>query len=268
MDAVQKGNLSKALQLLCDGADANEVDKVYGWTSLHIAARDGKVGLAKVLLKHNADPNSRDSVGQTPLHRAAFWGKLDICRLLLENGADFTAMDNMMQTAEELARMNGHKECAGLIVQCLVFLEFGGLQNYTPETVARMKKQLKDKEREERRRRELREELERHGEEADKLREKQRQKEVKILEKQEAILEKLEIVKEEINHVTVRVGHEHLSRKELTVMKHLQARMHKLQQSLDEQKLKLNKSRRASLQTAHGREKGAAWIAFINAPAS
>ena len=41
----------------------------------------------------------------------------------------------MMQTPEELARMNGHQQCASLIVQTLVFLEFGGLKLYFQEKV-------------------------------------------------------------------------------------------------------------------------------------
>jgi len=314
VESVQNGNLSRALQLIADGVDVNETDRFYLWTSLHLAARDGKVGLAKVLLKHKANIDARDSVGQTPLHRAAFWGQLEVCKVLLENGADFTVMDGMMQTPEELARMNGHQQCASLIVQSLVFLEFGGLQHYSHAQVAVMKKQLKEKEREEKRRREVREELEKHGEVADKVREKFKAKEIKIMEKQEALLHKIELVKDEINQLTLssasttsdvtlqpisasvssvssvslslslslnsadqldtsvdslqqqqrRRVTQHLSKKEVSQMKQLQGKLHKLQLSLDELSLKLNKTRRRSLQNVHVEDKGTAWLAYIN----
>jgi len=72
IEAVQQGNAAKALELLIQGADPNETDKYYGWTSLHITARDGKVALAKLLIKHGANVDFLDSIKQTPLHRYLF----------------------------------------------------------------------------------------------------------------------------------------------------------------------------------------------------
>ena len=72
IEAVSQGNTAKALELLIQGVDPDETDKYYGWTSLHIAARDGKVALAKLLIKHGANVDFCDSIKQTPLRRFIF----------------------------------------------------------------------------------------------------------------------------------------------------------------------------------------------------
>jgi len=203
IDAVQKGSLGKAMQLIKEGANVNETDKYYGWTPLHIAAREGKTGLTKVLIKHQAMVDARDCVGQTPLHRAAFWGHIDICKLLVDAGGDFTALDNLLQTPEELARIHGHMDVSGYFQQCCILLEFGGhTGRYSAEKVDIMNKQLKRKEQEEKKRKELKMELERHGALADKHREKIRVLEEKIEEKKEMLLEKAERYKKEITQLT------------------------------------------------------------------
>jgi len=56
---------------------------------LHIAARveEGEK-CAQMLLKSGADPNITMENGETPLHVAARNGRLRIIRLLLQDGAD------------------------------------------------------------------------------------------------------------------------------------------------------------------------------------
>jgi len=264
VEAVQKGNLSRALQLLSDGLDVNEQDQIYGWTSLHVAARDNKVGLAKVLIRHGANVNQRDKVGQTPLHRAAFWGHMDIIRLLVDSGADFTALDDLLQTPEELARIHGHPDCSGILIQCCVFLEFGGLHDYSPHQIEQMKRQMREKVREEKRRRELREELTRSGEVADKLREKMRAKEAKLLEKQDIIQDKIDLLRGELSQITARAEVGTLNKRELINLRDLQEKLHKLQNKLEEHRLKISSAQRRTLKSVDLDQKGAAWIAFIN----
>ena len=85
-----------------------------GWTALHLAAREGHLGVIPVLLSAGAEVNSKTksapttdktalkfkyyslmffSYGQTALHCAAFYGNLDLCRLLVEARADLSLRD-------------------------------------------------------------------------------------------------------------------------------------------------------------------------------
>lgn len=71
----------------------------------------GSLPVAKVLLKHGADPNMADrSTGATPLHDAARTGFMDTARLLVEHGADPQARDNTDCRPIDLARANDRKD--------------------------------------------------------------------------------------------------------------------------------------------------------------
>uniref|UniRef100_A0A8C3FBV8 Ankyrin 1 n=1 Tax=Chrysemys picta bellii TaxID=8478 RepID=A0A8C3FBV8_CHRPI len=60
-----------------------------GFTPLHVAAKYGKVDVARVLLEHDAHPNAAGKVsnGLTPLHVAVHHNNLEIVRLLLPKGS-------------------------------------------------------------------------------------------------------------------------------------------------------------------------------------
>lgn len=72
--------------LLNRGADVTMRD-VEGRTSLHTAVLGGyrRLGIARLLLEHGADPNACDRAGVTPLGLIA--GKPEIARLLIQHGA-------------------------------------------------------------------------------------------------------------------------------------------------------------------------------------
>ena len=50
-----------------------------GLIPLHNACSFGHSDVVTLLLKHGADPNSRDNWNFTPLHEAAIKGKVDVC---------------------------------------------------------------------------------------------------------------------------------------------------------------------------------------------
>jgi ankyrin repeat protein len=54
--------------------------------ALHLASRDGHAEVARVLLEHGADVNSRARDGQTALHRASRIGQAEVVRMLLKHG--------------------------------------------------------------------------------------------------------------------------------------------------------------------------------------
>lgn len=71
----------------------------------------GSTPVAQLLLKHGADPNVADtSTGTTPLHDAARTGFVDTVRLLVKFQADPQTRDNTNNRAIDLARENGHRD--------------------------------------------------------------------------------------------------------------------------------------------------------------
>ena len=76
---------------------------------LHIAAKNGYLGVVKVLLAAGADVNKHDIYGVTPLQLSAANGCLEIARLMLEHGAiPDQANYDRGDTALILAVRNGH----------------------------------------------------------------------------------------------------------------------------------------------------------------
>ncbi len=54
---------------------------------MHLAVRDGRLELVRLLLDHHSAVNVGDENDVTPLHIAAAAGLLDIARVLLQTGA-------------------------------------------------------------------------------------------------------------------------------------------------------------------------------------
>ena len=75
-------------------------------TPLHVAAAFGHTMVARHLLEHAADANTRDMGYLTPLHVAMRSGNLDIAQLLLSHGADANALDNQGKSRGESPLQN------------------------------------------------------------------------------------------------------------------------------------------------------------------
>lgn len=95
---VTKNNFEKAselyqeIQLNPDWEKLHEItpEKIelkdsFGASLLHIAAKNGEVGLAKKLIDAGADVNAETTMGHTPLHRAAAKGHIDVVNILLDS---------------------------------------------------------------------------------------------------------------------------------------------------------------------------------------
>ncbi len=50
---------------------------------------NGKIDVAKVLLKHNADVNAKNNEGKTALYYAAKYNHQELVELLLAHGASY-----------------------------------------------------------------------------------------------------------------------------------------------------------------------------------
>lgn len=104
--AVRNGHESVAKLLVDHGADVDT--KGYGLTPLIWAVRNGREGIAKMLLDHKAKVDQK-GYGMTALHWAAREGRESLVRLLLDRGADSsvrTTSQNIGGTSGEVAAFN------------------------------------------------------------------------------------------------------------------------------------------------------------------
>lgn len=99
-------------------AAPKDAPSVAAQTPLMVAAREGTVEAARLLLRHGARLDARDSGGSTPLHVAArpWWREnATLVALLLDAGADRNARDHCGRTPAELAAAAGFVDSAALL---------------------------------------------------------------------------------------------------------------------------------------------------------
>jgi glycerophosphodiester phosphodiesterase len=112
-----KSNSVAIVQLLVDaGVDINFQDE-QGETALHVAARFGHVGCAKVLIEGSADQKAdleltEKTFSWTPLFVASVDGHLAVVELLVAAGVDLERLDSSGWSAKEHAGLRGHIDIA------------------------------------------------------------------------------------------------------------------------------------------------------------
>ncbi len=95
-EAAARGDVARLRQLIKDGAQVNAVD-AWGNTALLVAAREGEIDVARLLLRSLADVEGRGG-SMTPLAAAALRGHTQMVQLLLRAGADVNAVGLNEQT--------------------------------------------------------------------------------------------------------------------------------------------------------------------------
>jgi ankyrin repeat protein len=90
--AAQEGLLDIATLLVNAGADVHE-KSAHGHTPLRIAARNGRTDLVKYFLSKGSVVDTRGDDGATPLEHAASKGHLEIVMILVESGANINIQD-------------------------------------------------------------------------------------------------------------------------------------------------------------------------------
>ena len=85
--AAEVNNIERIEAALKRGADPNTSDE-HGNTLLAVAAAEGYLDLAKLLIANRARVNNRNAYGDTPLMVAAYHGKPDMVQLLIASGAE------------------------------------------------------------------------------------------------------------------------------------------------------------------------------------
>ncbi|XP_075703399.1 protein phosphatase 1 regulatory subunit 16A [Rhinoderma darwinii] len=95
--ATEMRMVSDIRQLRESGSEVNCQDPS-GPSLLHIAAANGYVRAAELLLEHKASLTARDSDGWEPLHAAACWGQIQLVELLVAHGADLNSKSLLDET--------------------------------------------------------------------------------------------------------------------------------------------------------------------------
>jgi ankyrin repeat protein len=92
IEAVKKGDVAAVRSLLGNGADPNAAQGD-GLTALHLAAQEGRLEIARMLIAAEASLDAKTRIGgYTPLHLAAVAAHADVVGALLQAGADAGAV--------------------------------------------------------------------------------------------------------------------------------------------------------------------------------
>ena len=87
LEAARRGDLTAVRTLLRNGADPNAAQGD-GLTALHVAAQQGNLEIARVLIEARANVEAQSRLGgYTPLHLAAQSGHLTVAQALIDGGA-------------------------------------------------------------------------------------------------------------------------------------------------------------------------------------
>lgn len=120
--AARRGRLNMAKLLIEAGAEVNAGS--VGNTPLGLAAESGNADLVQLLLSYGAKVNANDPCCSGPLHSAAASGAPDVVKLLLANGADPNAPGYGHQTpifaalrAKRDAEYATEEEILGVLIQ-------------------------------------------------------------------------------------------------------------------------------------------------------
>lgn len=99
--STERRMLGDIQELMRQGEEVNQHDS-QGATLLHIAAANGYVQAAELLLEGGARMDLRDSDGWQPLHAAACWGQMHVAELLVSHGASLNAKTFLEETPIDL----------------------------------------------------------------------------------------------------------------------------------------------------------------------
>ena len=114
--AAASNDAGKVRQLIGSGSNPNNDVDDNGRTGLHIAAINGNLQIAAILIKAKMHLEVRDPLGNTPLHLAADRNHPEVVKLLLDVGAVADAENRNGMTPLMIAARNGNIE----IVQALL----------------------------------------------------------------------------------------------------------------------------------------------------
>ncbi|GJE16296.1 hypothetical protein AIGOOFII_1000 [Methylobacterium marchantiae] len=113
---ARMGHSEELAELLAQGLPAN-IRNDKGDSLLMLAAYNGQVETARIILDHGGDPELSNDRGQTPLAGAAFKGDMAVVHLLLEKGANVDGVGSGTRTALMTAAMFDRTEMVELLLE-------------------------------------------------------------------------------------------------------------------------------------------------------
>ncbi len=117
-DAVKANDLAQVKDMI--GKDAALVDTkdANGRTPLHIAAANGSVAMAELLIEKGAGLGKKDLLGNTPLHAAVDGDQKNMVELLIAKGAEIDGFNGDRHTPFMLAARNtGNVEIGRMLLR-------------------------------------------------------------------------------------------------------------------------------------------------------
>ena len=114
--AAAKGSLEAIKSAVKSGVSPDCRDRENGMTPLMVAARDGQLEAAVMLMYLGATIDARDNKGRTALMFACEQGHQALAAALADAKADVNAADKIGRTAIWYAERNGHEKIAGMLV--------------------------------------------------------------------------------------------------------------------------------------------------------
>jgi len=117
VELAERGEVSRAMALLAEGAaQANEAAPD-GTRALHWAVYHGDVELVRRLIEAGADVTAANDYGATPMSEAAIRGDVEILELLLDAGADVDSPNADGQTALMVLARTDNVAAARLLLE-------------------------------------------------------------------------------------------------------------------------------------------------------
>ena len=116
MLAVFNEDLKAVKRLIKQGAPVSAQDEE-GWTALHMAANEGFLEIAHLLIDIGAQLDLKNKFEKTPLHMAASERNLEVVEALIEAGADVTLETKEGSTALHMAASCGQLHIVKSLVE-------------------------------------------------------------------------------------------------------------------------------------------------------
>lgn len=140
--AAQEGLLEIARLLVNANADIHEMS-FRGHTPLRIAARNGRIELVKYFLSKGAEVDTKGDDIATPLEHAASKGHFEIVKLLVENGANINHQDKEGDFPLGEAARGGYVDVVNYLLSKGADMSLKNVNGNTAEELARLAGQAK-----------------------------------------------------------------------------------------------------------------------------